>query len=326
MNKKNEQKINRKIVLKLIFYTFIIIVIFSDVEVEKRIAKKLLNLFPYNYKYFVCFCSIGKKENLYVRELVEYYVKSGVDKFYFGDNNDINTEKLSDVLQDYINNKTVEIINLIGVKKKRLAIKFYMEMYNTHKSDCNWMMFYDFDEFLDFTDKNMTVKKFLSDEKFDKCDIVKINWLAFNDNDLLYYDNRSMNERFTKPVYNYYLNSFVKPIVRGNLFEPIWKINVNCHSPNHHKAVCNCLGERILGDRAHIRPPIFNVSYIKHFRAKTIEEFAQKTKRGYAENKYDINYYINLFFSINKFSEEKLRIYEKIMNITLPNYHEKPNL
>ena len=229
-------------------------------------------------------------------------------------------------MQDFINNKTVEIINLIGVKKKRLAIKFYMEMYNTHKSDCNWMMFYDFDEFLDFTDKNMTVKKFLSDEKFDKCDIVKINWLAFNDNDLLYYDNRSMNERFTKPVYNYYLNSFVKPIVRGNLFEPIWKINVNCHSPNHHKAVCNCLGERILGDRAHIRPPIFNVSYIKHFRAKTIEEFAQKTKRGYAENKYDINYYINLFFSINKFSEEKLRIYEKIMNITLPNYHEKPNL
>ena len=119
MNKKIEQKINRKIVLKLIFYTFIIILIFSDVEVEKRIAKKkLLNLFPHNYKYFVCFCSIGKKENLYVRELVEYYVKSGVDKFYFGDNNDINTEKLSDVLQDFINNKTVEIINLIGVKKK----------------------------------------------------------------------------------------------------------------------------------------------------------------------------------------------------------------
>jgi len=323
MNAKKNKNLERKIALKLILYTFILIVILSNVETEKRIAKKILSLFPYNYKYFICFCGIGKKENLYVRELVEYYIKSGVDKFYLGDNNEINTEKLSDVLQDYIDKKTVEIINLIGVKKKRLAIKFYYDMYKIHKSDCNWMMFYDFDEFLDFTDKNMTVKKYLSDEKFDKCDIVKVNWLAFDDNDLLYYDNRSLNERFTKPVYNYVFNSFVKPIIRGNLLGPIWKINVNCHAPNHHKAVCNSLGKRILGDRAHIRPPILNVSYIKHFRTKTIEEFAQKTKRGYAENKYDLSYYMTLFLSINKFTEEKLRIYEKIMNVSLPNYHKK---
>ena len=118
MDKKKEEKIERKIVLKLIFYTIFLIIISSNVKIEKKIEKKLSNLFPYNYKYFICFCSIGKKENLYVRELVEYYIKSGFDKFYFGDNNDINSEKLSDVLQDYIDNKTVEIINLIGVKKK----------------------------------------------------------------------------------------------------------------------------------------------------------------------------------------------------------------
>ena len=117
MKNKKEEKIKRKIVLKLIIYTIFIIIISSNTKIEK-IPKELFNLFPYNYKYFICFCSIGKKENLYVRELVEYYIKSGVDKFYFGDNNEINSEKLSDVLQDYIDNKTVEIINLIGVKKK----------------------------------------------------------------------------------------------------------------------------------------------------------------------------------------------------------------
>jgi hypothetical protein len=57
---------------------------------------------------------LGKKENLYSRQLISYYLNLGVEKFVFGDNNDPNTEKLSDVLQDYINNGTVDIIDIIG--------------------------------------------------------------------------------------------------------------------------------------------------------------------------------------------------------------------
>jgi hypothetical protein len=52
------------------------------------------------FEYFFCFCGIGKKENLYSRQLISYYLNLGVEKFVFGDNNDPNTEKLSDVLQD----------------------------------------------------------------------------------------------------------------------------------------------------------------------------------------------------------------------------------
>ena len=39
----------------------------------------------------------------------------GVDKFVFVDNNLPNTEKLSDVLQDYIDNGIVDIIEKFGL-------------------------------------------------------------------------------------------------------------------------------------------------------------------------------------------------------------------
>ena len=64
--------------------------------------------------YFCCFCAVGRKENRYSRELISYYMSIGVDKFVFIDNNLPDTEKFSDVLQDYIKNGTVDIIEMIG--------------------------------------------------------------------------------------------------------------------------------------------------------------------------------------------------------------------
>ena len=66
------------------------------------------------FKYFACFGTIVRKENLYIRDLISYYLSIGFEKFIFGDNNFPNVEKISDVTQDYINNGTVDIINAFG--------------------------------------------------------------------------------------------------------------------------------------------------------------------------------------------------------------------
>ena len=42
---------------------------------------------------------MGKLENLYIEEYVNHYIKLGVDKIFIYDDNDINTEKFSDVLK-----------------------------------------------------------------------------------------------------------------------------------------------------------------------------------------------------------------------------------
>ena len=51
----------------------------------------------------ICICMIGKKENLYARQFVEYYEKIKIDKIIIFDNNDLDGEIFYDVLKDYVN-------------------------------------------------------------------------------------------------------------------------------------------------------------------------------------------------------------------------------
>lgn len=64
----------------------------------------IINNYSFNQKKrTICICSIGKNENLYAREFVEYYLNLGVDKLIIYDNNDINGENFESVLNTYYN-------------------------------------------------------------------------------------------------------------------------------------------------------------------------------------------------------------------------------
>ena len=64
----------------------------------------------------VLLCSIGKKENKYIKEFIQYYRQLKVNKIILYDNNDINGENFQDVLQNDILKNFVQIINFRGVK------------------------------------------------------------------------------------------------------------------------------------------------------------------------------------------------------------------
>ena len=215
INKKYQyHKINRE---KLYFSKPLFIIIFT-----------IIVLLSYNYnrnshfEFFFCFCSMGRQENLYVRELISYYMSLGVDKFVFADNNLPNTEKFSDILQDYIKNGTVDIIEIFG---DSYGQNYYNTLYENYRTRCKWLSFFDFDEYLVMhfdESKNITVQEFLTNRLFKKCNAIEFNWLMHTDNNLSYYDNRTLIERFTEPNYENYANRFVKSVVRGNLGTPIF--------------------------------------------------------------------------------------------------------
>ena len=59
----------------------------------------------------------------------------------------------------------------------------------------DWLIFFDIDEFIYLKDfKN--IKQFLNEHKFDKCQRIQLNWLFHTDNNLLYYENKPLKERF----------------------------------------------------------------------------------------------------------------------------------
>ena len=164
----------------------------------------------------------------------------GVDKFVFADNNLPNTEKFSNILQDYIKNGTVDIIEIFGDSYGQL---YYNTLYRNYRKRCKWLSFFDFDEYLvmHFNEsKNITVQEFLTNPLFKKCDAIEFNWLMYTDNNLLYYDNITLLERFTEPNYENYANRFVKSIVRGNLGRGIFFGSI--HQPDNSLRLYNSLG------------------------------------------------------------------------------------
>ena len=304
------------ILYKFLISTFYIYVIIKSKYIK---LKKLNN--EEKYKYFFCFTSMAKLENKYVHELINYYKNIGVNKFYLADNNDNTSEKLEDILKNDISSGLVEVIDIIGIKKDQTEL--YGEVYEKHKYECRWMSFYDFDEYLEFknTDNNYNIQNYFSKPIFKKCDVILINWIIYNDNNLVKYDNRTINKRFTKPLYNSEINKFVKSIIKGNLNRNPWEYDQTSHRPKHQLRTCDSNGNRVKTFNDVIIPPILDNVYIKHFATKTIEEYIDKMKRGHPSQSLLLNKWIDNFFKINTVTSEKVKFIENKLNITLNKYH-----
>ena len=275
------------------------------------------------FKYFSCFGTIVRQENIYIRDLISYYLSIGFDKFIIGDNNYPNIEKLSDVTQDYVKSGILDIIEVFGLPFGES--EFFGILYEKYKRKCSWISFFDADEYLRMyseDNKLVSIKQYLSNPIFEKCESISINWLMYSDNNLLYYDNRSVLERFTSPLYNHRENRLVKSIVRGNLNKLIFSKGKSNHVPNKKLHICNSKGKIIKRYSAFfVKPPLLKYVYLMHYTTKTVEEYIKKIKRGTNSNiPYNINERIKKFFSLNNFTEEKLKMFEKAFNMTFPQF------
>jgi len=255
----------------------------------------------------ICICVIGKNENLYAREFIEYYLSLGVNKIIIYDNNDYEGEKFQSVLDDILQNKKIEIIDVRGLSS--IQIPIYNYCYRKNSLIYDWIAFLDFDEYL-YIENNENINSFLYHERFNKCQSLFFNWVIYNDNDLLRYDNRRLIERFTHASLNL---SQGKSFVRGKIENFMMP---SSHIPGINVfSFCNSNGELIYPKnffeyKFEQKPKAF----IKHFYTKTAEEFCNKINQHAHFHKRHPNYLsnqksrINFFFKINKKTSEKLNI------------------
>ena len=93
-------------------------------------------------------CCIGRQENKYIREFVEYYKNLGFTNICLYDNNREYEERFEDVIGDYIDSGYVILKNWRG--EKLCQSKSYDDCYATYQGDYDWFAFFDCDEFLTF--------------------------------------------------------------------------------------------------------------------------------------------------------------------------------
>ena len=320
---KNKSNNYYKCLLKIFIMLFLFLLYFKIKGNTKKIFEKK-NLTE--QKYFSCFVAKVKNENRYIRESVEHYLSIGVDKFFFADDNELDGEKISDVLQDYIDKGIITVKDFRG-KNIGQSEYYQYELVNL-KNICKWIIYFDIDEFLEFKDKNMTIKEYLSLENFNKCEVIKIHWLVYYDNDLVYYDNRPLEQRFTKPNEKSFDNKFHKSIVRVKDYNiTMWENNSSPHQPNESLTYsCDATGRYSKQRPGILGTPNYKYCYLKHFSGKSVEEIAWKILRGgHRGIPYNYNQRLAIvdnFFKHNKVTEEKISILEKKLNMTFPIYHK----
>ena len=266
---------------------------------------------------------MGKKENLYAREYIEYYMKLGVDHMFIYDNNDPSTEKIEDILDK----KYKEQITFFNTKNLNISsqAQSFNDCYNNNLKNYDWFIMVDMDEYLYIIQDSL--KNYLNDKIFDKCDFIKIHWADTRDKNILYYENKSLFERFQKP---YVKSKFVKTIIRGNIQNLYYWVHSPLFSPIKN-VTCTNDGKIINYKRLNIEfinEININKAYLIHFRFKSTEEFINKYKRGYSNwygNKINkaLEQRISSYFEENEITMEKILFMERELKINLSAYKYK---
>ena len=275
-----------------------------------------------NGKYKICICTVAKCENKYINEFIEYYKKYGVDKIYLYDNNDLNGENF-DFLHNEKISKFIEIINYRGKKQPQREI--YNKCYINNNKKCKWIIFIDIDEYI-FLKTYFDIHIYLSQPKFNKCDSIYLNWVIHTDNDLLYYDNRTLKKRFPKvnKDKNFCLG---KSIVKGN-FKNI-KIK-SVHTLDEKLKICDGFGKVISLKKFYCPAPDYEYNFIDHYQHKSTEEFIEKLNiKGDCvyKNNLKIKYKkIFVYFKDNIITTKKINFISKKLGLNSTYIKENLNM
>ena len=304
---KNNKNIKSFIKLGIIFILFFIFI-------------SMNTLYSNNKKIKVCLCTVGTMENLYVKEYITHYKNLGYNHIYLYDNNDVNGEKFEDVIKEEIDSNFVSIINYRG--RKEIQCIAYRDCYEKNNKNYDWLSFYDMDEFLEVKPHAKNIQEFLSNKRYKKCINIKINFLFYSDNELLHYDKRPLQERFTTALYNHGANRVIKIMVRGGLYTNYWPEKCTAHSSALDVYSCNSNGQRINHETIFNSPPALKYARLKHYYTKSTEEYLIKASRGSATHDIKWNderkkYKYMLYFNYNKKTKEKEDLLKKLFNMTL---------
>lgn len=271
-------------------------------------------------------CCIGKNENRYVRNYVEWHKNIGVTHIRIYDNNDPDGEHFEDVIGDYINNGYVDLVDVRG--QKVVQLKCYTECYHELKNDYDWILFIDCgDEYLSFTHP-MKIGEYLALPQFRNWDMIHVNLMTFGDCGKTEVTDEPLWIRFPEPIpfdknvaYGFPEDMHVSSIVRGGLEDIKWEGKGYTHTPSpNNLRCCNNVGFHVESESP-FAPVDFQLAAFRHYTTKTAKEYCEKMRRGFPDQMWDGGRIKNLietrFFRTNEITKEKVKIFKDELGVDM---------
>ena len=184
--------------------------------------------------------------------------------------------------------------------------------YKLNYLNFDWLIFYEVDEYIHIN--NFTnIKKYLSYNKFKKCESIQLIWNMHTDNNQIYYENKPLKDRFPNSIKINTVKSILKGKIQNVSIKYVHKLNSGLKS-------CDGLGNKINYKDNLIFNKASNYYYIDHYYCKSTEEFVKKMNKGDVLHFLDnIQERINVYFRFNTVTKEKIEFIKKHLhkNITL---------
>lgn len=251
----------------------------SLISILKNLFFKLLFIFvrgSHNKKkYYFSLCAIFKNEGKYLKEWIEYHRMLGIEHIYLYNN--FSDDNYKDVLQSYIQNGFVTLLNW---PYEKAQIAAYEHCYKNFKDETFWLMFLDLDEFICPIYKT-SIRDWV--KSYEKYPSVLIYWLMFGTNGIV-------NSDPNKLVIEQYTNSWASvrnesKIILNTSFEPV--------KMYHHIIYCwfklgsfkfkipsiNENGKFIF-NHGHEKCPQNGTIQINHYWSKSLNEYIKKINKG----------------------------------------------
>lgn len=264
-------------------------------------------------------CCIGRQENKYIREFVEYYKNLGFTNICLYDNNRKHEERFEDVIGDYIDSGYVILKNWRD--KELCQLHTYNDCYAAYQGDYDWFAFFDCDEFLTFK-RHDTVDEYLSQPKFSDYDVISVNWMCYGDNGIIMSPpSNSVLDVYTEPIqydtrvlFTVPINTWIKVIVKSG--SDMRFDGCTSHFPSGNFRNCNAQGRLILNPSRFLSYN-YDEAWLRHYATKSTEDYALKLLRGYPDYIVDDrqvkNLIVNYYFQMNRPTNDKVRLFNSMI-------------
>ncbi len=220
----------------------------------------------------IALVTLAHKDELYIKEWIDYNLKLGFDDiFIFRNNWEWENQNPNDKVHvEDFNGYSYQSNEPIWVRN--IQAKCFTEFGRKYYNEYEWVAFFDIDELL-VLKKHKNVKDFIKD--YDNHECVIINWAMFGDNNITTFDENDTSQinRFTKRKRELH-----------NQFKSICKI-----SPNLEHQIHWINGTWVDTHFRQGNGPFNNnssdeIAQLNHYYLRTYPEFLIKRERGGVDN------------------------------------------